>query len=179
MHRSFRIVLASAALALACTAPAYAAPPSDASLNQLLEVMHARNMYDTMQHQVEAMVKPMFEQALQSDGDLTPEQRQRAEQFADGFSKRMLVALHEEFDWNFMRDVMLDIYRTTLTQEEVDGMISFYGSPVGQSVITKMPQVTQKYLLFTQQRMGPMMQKMKQAAMETIEAAKSGAQPAN
>lgn len=43
-----------------------------------------------------------------------------------------------------VRNTLLKNAREIYTQEEIDGMIAFYGSPVGQSVVAKNPRLIKK-----------------------------------
>lgn len=43
-----------------------------------------------------------------------------------------------------MEPIQIPIYRETFEQAEIDGLIAFYGSPVGQAFVNKMPTVSQK-----------------------------------
>ena len=45
------------------------------------------------------------------------------------------------------------LYANTYTIEELKGMIQFYGSEVGQSIMQKLPIVTQKSMLMIQEKM--------------------------
>ena len=45
----------------------------------------------------------------------------------------------------------IPIYERNLTDDEIDGMLAFYRTPVGQSVVKKLPQLTQESMLAGQQ----------------------------
>jgi uncharacterized protein len=77
----------------------------------------------------------------------------------------MAQVLREELSWAVMRPGMAQIYRETLTQEEVNGLIAFYRTPAGQALITKMPQIMQRSMVYTQSRMATVSPRI-QAAVE-------------
>jgi len=43
-----------------------------------------------------------------------------------------------ELNWSAIEPVMIEVYRNTFSQHEVDGMLTFYRSEVGQAVIAKL-----------------------------------------
>jgi len=45
----------------------------------------------------------------------------------------------------------IPIYERNLTEEEIDGMLAFYRTTVGQSVVKKLPRLTQESMLAGQQ----------------------------
>lgn len=47
-------------------------------------------------------------------------------------------------------DQMAVVYEQTFTDAELDGMLAFYKSPVGQSMVAKLPQVMNQSLQFSQ-----------------------------
>jgi hypothetical protein len=53
----------------------------------------------------------------------------------------------------------LQLYTSTLSQAEVDGMNAFYRSPAGQAVIAKMPLMMQSLMKVLMERMQVMMPK--------------------
>ena len=127
---------------------ALAAPPSQASVERLLEVSGSQQMMD----QMSAQAAPMLQQAL--GHDLAPEgmnvtQRRTLELYAQKFEK----LLQEEMSWARMKPEMIRLYQESFDQAEVDGMIAFYGSPVGRSVMSKMPLVAQKSMEMSQRQM--------------------------
>jgi hypothetical protein len=68
----------------------------------------------------------------------------------------------------------IQIYKESFDQEDVDGLIAFYSSKVGQNYINKMPLAMQKTMAAVQQRMGPMLSRVKEAMKAAMEEAKLG-----
>jgi len=54
-------------------------------------------------------------------------------------------------DYEGLNEIIVPIYAQNFTDEELDGIIDFYRTPVGQSVLTKMPTVVQDSLQAGQQ----------------------------
>lgn len=165
MLRSWFLALfLSTSVAIAAETPA-----SEASIREILEVTEVRKLVDTMLPQMEAMMRAATEQSLQGRELSATEQ-----QAIDRMHTKMTVLMKEELSWEKLEALYLMVYRKTFTQEEVDGMLEFYRSPVGKAVIRKMPQVIQESMGAMQQSMGPMMEKMQAAVQEVTEEIVSG-----
>lgn len=161
-----RKLFLAAAIGFCCTTlPALAAEPSAASIERLLEVTQAEKLTASVLTQVDVVMARTFEQAVEFNR-LKPEEQQQARLALEKLAARMRPILAEELGWHRMKPVNVDIYRSTFTQDEVDGLIAFYESPAGRALVEKMPQVMQRSMALLQQRMGPMMQKVGQAAQE-------------
>jgi hypothetical protein len=62
----------------------------------------------------------------------------------------------------------VDIYRETYDQTEIDGLIAFYETPVGQSLIQKQPVVAQKMAMVMVPYYQQAMPKIMDAALQTV-----------
>lgn len=157
-----RLRLLFAALLFSTTTAALAAEPaSEASIRALLAVTQARELLDGMSAQLEAQMNAGIVAAL---GERQPSPRQQ--QAIDRMKARMLVLLREELAWERMEPMHLRIYRETLTEDEVAGMLAFYRTPAGQALIRKMPLVMQKIMPEMQGVMASVMPKMQQIQRE-------------
>jgi hypothetical protein len=156
----FTLLLSAVALGV------QAQQPSDASIERLLEVTQSRRMTETVALQVSSMMRPMFDQAVESK-KLSPEQRRESERFMASFSEKVAPILASELSWERMKTVNIEIYRNAFTQEEIDGLIAFYESPIGKVVVEKVPQVMQKSMVEMQARMAPIIQKIQEAAAQS------------
>ena len=65
------------------------------------------------------------------------------------------------------------IYAETYSQDEIDGLIAFYGGPLGAALISKMPQLLNRSIQLMQERMAPMLQQVAQVTKEEIEKERS------
>src|SRR5258706_5957012 len=103
--------------------PALAAdtPASEQSIRQLLTVTETRKLLDNVLGQIDSMMKGAFQQALQGR---MPSPREQ--EIIDRMLARSAALTREEMSWEKLEPVYLRIYRDSLTQDEVDGMIAFY-----------------------------------------------------
>ena len=140
---------------------AHAAPPTLESIERLMAVSQADKTADAVRSQVRASMKMMTDQMLQGQPVTTAEQRA-----VDNFTAKVSGMMSEELSPDRLRPIYVVMYRENFTQEEVDGLIAFYQSPVGQSLLTKMPRAMQGVNAEMNRRMGPLMERMKQAAQD-------------
>ena len=135
--------------ALALCANAFAAPPSDASLKRLFEIQRMDALLDQSLQRVEGMMlsNPNIQNFLK---DAPADKRPQLEAALKNHANRMVAEINTPQVRAQLRKATMDGVKTVLTQEEVDALIGFYGTEVGQSILDKMP----RYLEAT---MNPMM----------------------
>ncbi|MDO5625902.1 MAG: DUF2059 domain-containing protein [Pseudomonadota bacterium] len=156
-------------VALLMPLAATAAPPSDASIEELMRITKAEATADATKAQLEPMMRSMMADMKRGD-KLTPEQQRAFEQFPAKFADLM----REEMGWAKMKPQMVELYREVFTQEEVDGQIAFYSSPTGQAVIAKMPLLVQKSMVMTERQMQAVMPRLQAAMEQALADAKAG-----
>lgn len=78
------------------------------------------------------------------------------------------ASVRELMRWEVLEPILIDIYRQSFTQSEIDGMLAFYRSEVGQAVIAKMPVVMQNSIQAMQARVAALMPKLQQLQRETV-----------
>ncbi len=156
-------------LALSLGAPvAHAAPPSETSITELLRLTKADTLVEGMLGGMEQNLRNGMQQAA-AGRPLSVEQHRMME-----LAPAKLTALvREELAWEKLKPIYVQIYTETFEQAEVDGLIAFYRSPVGQAFVNKMPQVQQKSMAITQQRMQSFGPRMEAAMAELMEQIKS------
>lgn len=139
------------------------APPSDASLKELLQVTDARKLLDGVLPQIDGMMKMSMQQGL-NGRQITPDEQAAL----DKMREKILETTRQELAWDNIEPLYMGIYRKSFTQDEVDGLIAFYKSPAGAALVRKMPLVIRETMQAMQQRMGPLMQKLQASAQEAV-----------
>jgi hypothetical protein len=142
--------------------------PSDASLQELLQIVHAEDLLKAVDQQMDSVFQSTMQQVTQGKPPTPAQQKE-----LDNFRGKMKAIMHEEFNWQEMQPEFMQVYRQTLSQEEVDGMIAFYKTPTGQAVIKKMPLIMQASMGMVQKKFPVLMQKIQQAAKESFKEQKS------
>ena len=92
---------------------------SEASIRELLVLTDSESMIDNLWAQVEAMMESASKQALA--GRPVTEAQQVS---LDDMHMEMLALLREELSWPVYEPMMIDIFRSTFTEEELQGIIS-------------------------------------------------------
>ena len=134
------LLLSFASLAL--YAGAFAAPPSDASLERWLDTQNFdRDIEKNMIEGFNAGFKPYADKAL---AEMPEEKKDQAAKAFNRYRENVLKDLITPEAKQAVRNTLLKNAREIYTQEEIDGMIAFYGSPVGQAVVAKNPHLIKK-----------------------------------
>jgi hypothetical protein len=131
-------------------------PPSEASIKQLFELTHARQMVDTMMTQMDTAMNNAMQQVTQGQS-VSPE----VQKTFDQCRSEVTGAMKEQFTWEKLEPMHVRMYQKTLTQGEVDGMVAFYKTPAGQATVNKMPAIMQESMTATMQMMTPMAQRIR------------------
>lgn len=124
--------------ALALCANAFAAPPSDASLERLFEVQKIDAMLDqSFQMGGDIMLsKPNIQNFLK---DAPADKHPQLEAALKNYLNQIVTEINTPQVRAQLRKAALDGMKTVYTQEEVDALIGFYGTAVGQSILDKTP----------------------------------------
>ena len=145
LRRSIFRSLALAALLIAL--PAAAQTPSDESLNRLIELQDTPSQIRTILPASSDIVKQYITRRLNSDNELTPTQRTALTEVLQRYTHRVnREVFQSEEVVSELRRIQRDAMRKTYTQEEVDAMIAFYGTPLGQSVLRKQGEFAKTYM---------------------------------
>ena len=124
----------------ACQAAlAQEAKPSEASIRQLFEVMHSSKLLDAYVTQIDGTVRASMQQAFAGQQP-TPKQQK----IMDDLGRNIAALVKEELNWATFEPMMIEVYRNTFSQHDVDGMLTFYRSEAGQAVIAKLPTAMQQ-----------------------------------
>lgn len=128
---------------------------------QLIGLLNVDKNYDAT---YQRMLKMQDEMA--SSQELSPEQKQQR----DRATQAALKVVKEFASWEAIKPSFVQIYSDIFTAEELQGMIDFYKSPVGQKWLEKQPLVQSAVM----QKMGELMSGLQPkiiAAMKAGEAA--------
>ena len=137
--------------------------PSDASLKELMQLVNASDLLKGMDQQMDVIYGNMVQQMTK--GQTVTAQQQKA---LDDFQGKMKDILHRQLSWDKLEPQVIQVYRDTLSQDEVDGIIVFYKTPAGQAVIKKMPLIMQATMTMMQKNIPSMMAEVQEAAKESF-----------
>jgi uncharacterized protein len=132
---------ASLIVLLLGSATAMAAQPSDAAIDELLVVSHAQKLVDSQRAQLDVLMARSVQQVLNG------RKPNAAQQLAiDHMVAKMSAMTQDELNWEKIRPLYVRVYKDTFTDEDIAGMLAFYNTPAGQSMIEKMPLLMQKIM---------------------------------
>jgi hypothetical protein len=155
MRRFVSVVLV--VLALGCSAARADEASKHAKAEQLFTLMHLDRMMDQMMDNVIKQVDQMM-QSMPGGDQATPEQKKI---MAD-FQKRVLDLVNQKVGWKALEPDFVNLYAGTYTEEELDGMLTFYKSAIGQKMLDKTPELMAKSTEITQQKMREIQPEMNQ-----------------
>jgi uncharacterized protein len=142
------VAVAVMALTLVCSSARADEASKRAKAEQLFTLLHMDRMMDQLLAAVKNQMQQMV-QTMPGGDDATPEQKK---QIAD-FQQRVLNLVNDKLGWKALEPDFINLYASTYTEDELDGILAFYKSPTGQKMIAKTPELTAKSTELTQQKM--------------------------
>lgn len=135
---------------------------------------------DTMMDQLMGGVKRQVQQITESMPGVDQANPEQKKQITD-FQQRVMDVVNKKIGWKALEPDFITLYASTYTEEELDGIVAFYKSPIGQKMIEKTPELTTKSTQITQQKMSelqPQLSQMVQDFMKSMAAATGKPAPA-
>ena len=146
--------------------------PSEKSVLQLLQLMHTHQVFQDAGAQLDATMSKSMKAAMPMQ--LNPEQQK----IFDEYQAKVVAIIRESLNWSTLEPTLVQAYQNTFTQEEVNAMLKFYDSPLGQSVGAKLPVVNQQMAELTQQRVRDVIPKIVETQKEMGQRLKAAASAA-
>jgi hypothetical protein len=150
------IVVLAAALAIgpACGQDKDAA--KRAKVEELMATMHI----DSMMDQMTAMAKAQVEQGVQAlpgADTMTPAQKK----ITEDYQHKSMDLVMGTVSYKALEPEIVQLYVDTFTDEEIDGISTFYKSPTGQAMLKKTPQLMAAMMQFMQGKIADLQPKLK------------------
>jgi hypothetical protein len=170
-----RTLISVALLCFAAVTPAFAAdtPPSEASIRRLMVATDSKKTLDSALTAIDASMSNGLKAALANES-----MNEQGQQIIEDMRRQLTAVVKEALTWNELEPLFIDVYKRSLTQSEVDGMIRFYESDAGKAVVRKMPLIVQNTTQLMQERMKAILPKMMQIEKDAIAKAKAANQSA-
>ena len=127
------------------------------SVEKLMELTQVSKMMVAMQSQMANMFEGMGTEMKLSDAEKPAFEK---------YMKKLSMLMREEMQWEKFKEPFIDIYMKHFSEREVRGLVEFYSSDIGRSMIEKMPLVMQDSMAISQQVMRRMMPKIQELALE-------------
>ncbi|HLA30115.1 MAG TPA: DUF2059 domain-containing protein [Pseudomonas sp.] len=148
-----------AALLLACaSAPVFADARSHAAdAERFLLLARA----DKLAVPVYGQVREMFAQRF---AESKAPQNQQA--LLETYQAQATAALEQAVGWEKIKPDMVKLYTSNFSEQEMQELIAFYESPLGQKVLEKMPSLTSQSAQLTQSKLETAVPKVNQLLAE-------------
>lgn len=143
-----------------------------AKVQEMLQLVHIDQMMQQMMTALRQQVIAMSTQAVGSNA--TPEQQAQLAKF----QQQMFDFVEARVGWKAMEPDYIDLYTQTFTDEELDGIIAFYKTPAGASMVAKTPELTQKALAISQKRVTAVLPEIQKMVQDFARTAAKQKQPA-
>lgn len=140
----------------ATTNSVYGQTPTDASIIKLMQVMHIDEQIQSIIDGQKKAIDVINEQTnkvnnpnSQQDKQLSKRQQELQAQIQGilgQYAKVMAGGIEKATDKETMTQAYMQAAKAYYTQAEVDALIGFYDTPMGQSILAKQPQVTAAFL---------------------------------
>ena len=127
-----------AALALLAAAPAWAEPASAESVQKMMRVMKFESQYDSALCSTLQMMRDQMVNSIPKHANISTEQRAQIEAVIQNAWQKYQEQLTGDAE---LRKTVLTSFQQLAqkhyTQQELDALIGFYDSPLGQSILDK------------------------------------------
>jgi hypothetical protein len=135
--------------------------PSREEVLQLFGLLQIKKLTETSMQAAKEQAKTVAEQMLREEiPDPTPEQQKLSQDLLRGITEDVMTA----FPIDEMLNAMVPIYQRHLTRSDLQAIVSFYSSAVGQKLLREQPQMMQESM----QAMMPIQQRMMEDLMRKI-----------
>lgn len=140
-----------------------------AKVKELFATMHMDHMLDQMMSSIQKEVQTMTEHT-QSAQSMTPEQKKLTQDFMD----KAMKIVTDSVGWTVLEPDYVKLYASTYTEAEIDGILAFYKSSVGQAMLAKTPELSTGGMQIVRGRMAsfqPKIQALQQDYVKQLAAA--------
>jgi uncharacterized protein len=166
MEELMRVLLAAVVIVLSISAPpVYADETSQRALvEDLLQTMRVDQMMKPLFGQMRSLMEQQFAR-MGAPEEMKP--------ILNRYIGKLVNLMEQTMSWQTLKKDLIDIYMRVYSEDEMKGMLAFYKSPIGQSVLDKMPAVMQQSMVTTQKHMPEMQEKLKKIVEELQEEVKA------
>jgi hypothetical protein len=106
-------------------------PAKDAAIRHLMDITETSKMGENIQAYITQQIQDVIGRAMAPD---------KAQKFMDTFSQKFNASSPP----SAVTDAMVTIYAKNFSMEDIQGLIQFYETPLGQRVVKTMPEVSQQ-----------------------------------
>ena len=140
-----------------------------AKIEEMFTVLRMESLMNQMMSQGMAQGRETVKQMM-GDTPITAADQK----IIDDSTAKMVAVVSDILSWEKLKPAYVDLYASAYTEEEVDGILAFYKSSVGQTLLAKTPELITKSSAIVNgrmQEMGPRMQAVMADLQKQIRAA--------
>lgn len=132
-------------------------PPTATEVMKFFEVMHVREQSEAMlqaqQKQIKVMIGDMFNKELPN---ATPAERTKL----DDLMNSAMTDLFANYPIDDILRDMVPVYQKHLSESDLNAVVTFYSSAVGQKLLREMPAMTSEAMRVSYARLQPRIEQM-------------------
>jgi uncharacterized protein len=129
-----------------------------AKVEEMIRITKMDQMMSQMMDKMSERMKALTSKQTASL-NMTAEQRK----VFDDYQAHIHQIMADSVSWEKIKPLIIDAYSETYTDEELDGILTFYRTPAGQALIAKSPQLVAKTMDLVQKQMLDIQPKIQQA----------------
>lgn len=173
MKRLLVLVLAvvlAASFGSAQQEPTNNVPATKEDIQKLFTAMHLRERTEDVMKNSRKQTKSVLTDLVnKQSGEITPKEISQLQ----GMMDDMIEGVYKDYPLDAILQDMVPVYQRHLTESDVNELIAFYSSPIGQTVLREMPAITSEAMQLSTARLQPRMEeavdRIKQKMTQMIE----------
>jgi uncharacterized protein len=129
-----------------------------AKVEEMIRITKMDQMMSQMMDQMSERMKTLTSKQT-ANLNMSAEQRK----VFDDYQAHIRQIMTDSVTWEKMKPLIIAAYSKTYTDEELDGILTFYRTPAGQALIAKSPQLVAKTMELVQKQVLDIQPKIQQA----------------
>jgi len=130
---------------------------------EIMKLTNMQKMMDQTKAQIQQMQIRVMQQLEVSEKD---------KKGAAEFQNKINEMIFNELTWDNIKSEYIKLFVDVYTIDELKGLVQFYKSPAGQSLIKKQPIIMQKSMMISQSKIQKLIPKLKKMTDEFSESIK-------
>src|SRR5438105_14325995 len=141
-------------------------PASKQDIERLFVALHVRERQQLILENSHKQAKTMFNEILQKE---LPEASKEERAQLQGIIDEMIDDIDRDYPMGSILKDMVPIYQRHLTKSDSDELITFYSSPIGQTVMRELPAITTEAMQVSSSYLQPRMEAAISKLKEKVE----------
>ncbi len=140
-------------------------PGKVAVIEEIFTITKPEQLTQQMLEQAKATIASQGEKAFTAQVPASEDAAKTTAAYHE-FQDQLFAFIAKQLDWQKLKPQYIAIYDETFTLPELEGMLTFYRSPAGQAVVTKMPTVMSKGMAVGQDAMRDLLPEIQKMAAD-------------